>query len=94
VKVTRRGFLAALAISPVAASVPLPTAGLAFHRDAFALAAAPLTRLDVLFGWATLRSELACRITDVVLADEIDQVSDMAHAVDVDGVWRYAMESA
>ncbi len=65
--ITRRGFFAALAAVPVAVkavmAAPAPPQ-LMFHPDAFSLAMQPahVQRLDVMYGWAAVRPELACRI--------------------------------
>ena len=60
----RREFLLAAAAVPLAGLVPLRGTssmlgisrrfmqGLTFHPDAFSLAMAPLSRLDMIFGWA------------------------------------------
>lgn len=52
------GGIAAALAAPFLPRVPLATQGLMFHPDAFKLIfheAGALTRLDVLYGWATLR---------------------------------------
>ncbi len=65
----RRGFLASLAALVAAPFLPTPAAptgpALAFHPDAFSLVSQPFVNsFDVIYGFATLRPELACRFYD------------------------------
>ena len=66
----RRSFLqtlAAVVVAPLVATaapkaVPSVAQRLVFHRDAFASVMEPLWRVDVIYGWADLRPQLACRV--------------------------------
>lgn len=71
----RRKFLAALVAVPLAAALPAPARveapRLAFRKDAFSsirfvqhfdVAAGPVVRMDVLYGFATTRPSYACVI--------------------------------
>jgi len=62
-EMTRRHFFA-VALAPVVAAVVRPVP-LAFHPDAFRLVMDTVpTRVEVLYGWAVLRPELAARIIE------------------------------